>query len=354
MTIPQRQPLTIKLRLRDKHAGELNRQARAVNFVWNYLNETSRKAWGRDRRWLSAFDLGKLTSGSSKELNLHAHSIKRVCDQFACARDKAKRAGIRWRGKKSLGWVPFNTGHVTFDGERLKFRNVSYQPMHLSLRLTRGIKIGAGSFSADSKGHWYINLSVTVECADVSNNSAVGIDLGLKDLATLSSGRKIETPRLFRKSELRLATAQRARKTKRVRAIHRKVASRRKDFLHKASAALVKEYGLIVIGDVSPSKLARTWLAKSVLDAGWSNFKTMLSYKAILHGGRVIEVSERLSSQVCSECGSLPPSRPRGIADLGKRVWVCSDCGTVHDRDQNAASNILRVGLDTLAEGAMA
>lgn len=93
-------------------------------------------------------------------------------------------------------------------------------------------------------------------------------------------------------------------------------------------------------------------MAKSVLDAGWSDFKRMLSYKSIRNGGSTLEVSESLTTQVCSECGCLPPSRPKGIADLSKRVWACDDCGTEHDRDVNAARNILRIGLDALVEGA--
>jgi putative transposase len=114
----------------------------------------------------------------------------------------------------------------------------------------------------------------------------------------------------------------------------------------------VKDYGTIIVGDVSPSKLAKTRMAKSIYDAGWAGFKQMLSYKSMRNGGRMIEVSEAMSSQVCSSCGSLPASRPRGISDLGMREWRCDDCGTVHDRDVNAASNILRVGLDALVEGA--
>lgn len=93
-------------------------------------------------------------------------------------------------------------------------------------------------------------------------------------------------------------------------------------------------------------------MAKSVHDAGWSDFKRMLSYKAIRHGGMFLEVSEAYSTQVCSECGSLPASRPKGIADLGIREWTCDDCGTVHDRDVNAARNILRTGQRALDEGA--
>ena len=96
----------------------------------------------------------------------------------------------------------------------------------------------------------------------------VGIDLGLKDLATLSTGEKVEVPKFYRRSEERLATVQRARKIKRARVIHAKIANRRKDFVHKASAKLANEYGLIFVGDVSPAKLAQTKMAKSVHDAG--------------------------------------------------------------------------------------
>jgi putative transposase len=347
-----RQTLTFKFRLRDKHAAELNRQARAVNYVWNYLNETQKKAAQSRRKWLGYHDLARLTAGASKDLDIHAHTIQRVCCEYARRRDQFKKPWLRWRGCKSLGWVPFNTGHLTFNGEAFKFRGVIYQTMHLRKELKAGAKIGAGSFNADARGRWYLNVPVEFECADSAPLSRVGLDLGLHDLATLSTGEKIVAPRFYRASEEKLATAQRARKTKRVRAIHAKVANRRKDFLHKASASIAKEFGLIVIGDVSPKKLAQTSIAKSVLDAGWSNFRRMLSYKAIRHGGSAIEVSERYTSQVCSACGSMPPSRPKGIADLSKRNWVCDDCGTVHCRDTNAALNILRVGLDTLIGGA--
>lgn len=343
--------LTYKFRLRDKHATELNRQAQAVSYVWNYLNETSAKAWERDRRWVSRFDFQKLTAGASKELDLHAHTIQRVCQQFTISRDKTRQAKLRWRGRKSLGWVPYNQGHVTFDGATFKFRGVRYETMHLR-DLPTGVKIAAGSFNADSKGRWYLNVAVEVATADHAPLTRVGIDLGLKDLATLSDGRKIEMPCFYRKSEAAIAAAQRARKTKRARAIHAKVANRRKDFMHKVSAKLTKEYGLIVIGDVSPSKMARTRMAKSVLDAGWADLKRQLSYKALMHGGSTLEVCEHNTSQTCSSCGSLPPERPRGIAGLAIRRWTCGECGADHDRDVNAARNIVRLGLETLAVGA--
>lgn len=343
--------LTYKFRLRDKHAAELNRQAKAVNYVWNYCNETQQKAALSGRKWLNYYDLARLTAHSSKLLNIHGHTIQLACQLYDRSRQAKGKPWLRWRGRKSLGWVPFNTGNVSFNGETFKFRGTRYETMHLR-DMPAGVRIAAGSFNQDSKGRWYINVPVEVATADHAPLTRVGIDLGLKDLATLSDGRKIDVPRFYRRSEAALATSQRAKKAKRTRTIHAKIANRRKDFMHKASAALAKEYGLIVIGDVSPSKIARTRMAKSVLDAGWADFKRMLSYKAIMHGGNALEVCERMTTQTCSECGALPASRPRGIAGLSKRDWVCDECGAVHDRDVNAARNILRVGQYTLSEGA--
>lgn len=346
------QTITLKFRLRDRHSRELSRQTRAVNFVWNYLNETQRKAVTSGRAWLTAFDLQKLTNGSSAELGIHAHTIQRICRVYDDVRKAKKRPWLRWRGKRSLGWVPFNTGHVTFDGAVFKFRGETYAPMHLREVIQAGMKISAGSFNQDARGRWYLNVPVAQAVSPTHDGPSVGVDLGLKDLAVLSDGATVKAPRLYRASEERLATAQRARKTKRAKSIHAKIANRRKDFLHKASAKIAKSYGLVVVGDVSPTKIAKSPFAKSSLDAGWGTLKTMLAYKTIRYGGRMIEVSEAFSSQICSACGSLPSSRPRGIADLGIRDWTCSDCGAAHSRDVNAARNILRSGLATLVEGA--
>lgn len=347
------QRLTFRYRIHDKHAPRLNAQARAVNLVWNYCNETQQKAVRSGRKWLSGHDLWKLVAGATKEgLDLHSHSAMRVCQQYDKSRRLHRRAWLRWRGRKSLGWVPFNTGHVSFRAGGFVFRGERYT-IWLHRPIPDGAKIGAGSFSQDGRGHWYINLPIEVPVSEAAHTGpAVGIDLGLKDLAALSTGEKLEAPRLVRRSEVNLATTQRARKTKRARAVHRKIANRRKDFLHKKSAEVTKKFGLIVVGNVSPSKMVRSRMAKSVLDAGWASFKGMLSYKAITRGGVFLEVSEAYTTQVCSECGSMPPSRPRGIAHLGIREWACDDCGTVHDRDVNAARNILRLGQQALAEGA--
>lgn len=344
--------LTFKYRIEDRHIARLNAQARAVNLVWNYCNETQQKAARARRKWLSGHDLWKLVAGATKEgLDLHSHSAMRVCQEYDKSRRQHRKAWLRWRGRKSLGWVPFNTGHVALRDGAFVFRGETYH-VWLHRPIPEGARIGAGSFNQDARGLWYVNVPVEVETASVASRDSVGLDLGLNSLVALSTGEKIEAPQFYRKSELALATAQRARKSKRVRQVHAKAKNRRKDFLHKASARIAKEYGFIVIGDVSPSTIARSRFAKSVLDAGWADLKRMLSYKAIRHGGSALEVSEAWTSQTCTECGVLPASRPKGIAGLRKRVFVCDNCDMVCDRDVNAARNILRVGQDALRGGA--
>ncbi|MFM0431840.1 transposase [Paraburkholderia aspalathi] len=122
-----------------------------------------------------------------------------------------------------------------------------------------------------------------------------------------------------------------------------------KDPLHKLSTALVKEYGAIFIGNVNASALAKTRMAKSVLDAGWSLFRTMLQYKGDRAGVWFDEIDERYSTQTCSCCNRR--TGPKGREGLGIREWACPECGAYHHRDINAALNILAAGRRRLAEG---
>lgn len=347
--------LTYRFRLKDKHAAELSRQARACNFVWNYCNDVQKQAVQRRRKWHSWQDLQKLTAGSSKELDLHAHTIQQVCQRYAHSREAKRKPWLRWRvsdpksARRSLGWVPFNKGHVTYRGDSFVFRGRAYEAW-VSRDLQEGQTFGAGSFTQDSQGHWFINLPVEVESLESASGEAIGIDLGLKELAQFSDGREpLEHPKWYRKMEERIATAQRAKHKKQVRKLHAKVKNQRADFLHKESTALTRAHQAIFVGNVSASGLAKTSMAKSVLDAGWSAFRTQLEYKAKRHQGVFAEVNEAFSTQTCSQCGSV--EGPKGVAGLGIREWVCR-CGASHNRDVNAAKNILARGLASLAEGA--
>jgi IS605 OrfB family transposase len=204
----------------------------------------------------------------------------------------------------------------------------------------------SGSFSEDSRGRWYFNVVVETKAEQSAGKSSVGIDLGCKETATDSTGFKVKG-REYRKLETKLGLAQRANNKQRVKAIHAKIKNRRSDALHKYSRKLVNENAAIFVGNVSSQKLIKTKMAKSVLDAGWSTLKTLLEYKSA-HAGIVFEeVNESYTSQTCSCCGSRQNS-PKGRAGLGIREWKC-ECGVTHDRDINAAKNILALGHGRLA-----
>ena len=340
--------LTFRYRVKGTSAAKrLSRMAVAVNRVWNYCGGIQNDSRRLNRRWPSGFDLIGLTNGCTKELGLHSDTVQAVCKQFATGRDKARRRP-RWRvsfgAKRSLGWVPFQCARpLKVAGDTVIFLGCKYR-----LWLSRPIPpdIRSGSFSQDADGRWYLSLVCDVASDLPAGSGEIGIDLGLKDFAAFSTGEKIANPRHLRKSAASLARAQRAGRERLARKIHRKVAAQRRHFLHERSTRIVRANALICVGDVNSAALARTKMAKSVLDAGWSAFRSMLRYKtAMRHGARFVETNERYTTQVCSEC--LAFGGPRGLKHLRVRSWVCEGCGVLHDRDTNAARNILRSGRST-------
>jgi IS605 OrfB family transposase len=343
--------LVYRYRLKSR-AGLLNAQSRAVNLVWNYCNDTQKHALKWNKRWPSGFALNVLTSGCARELGLHSGTVNSVCEQYARSRRQHARAYLRYRGNKSLGWVPLKGRDLKRKGRAFRFAGNTFGVFY-SRPLPAGKIRDGTNFSRDRRGHWFLNI--VIELPDVplrTPERSVGIDLGLKKLAVLSTGERVDSPGSYRRLEKRLRGAQRARKQRLAAKVHARINNSRRDFLHKLSNRLVREFDYIAVGNVSAARLAKTRMAKSVLDASWSTFRSMLAYKAVKHGARYEEVDERFSSQVCSRCGNLPNSRPSGIADLGIRQWVCSCCGRVHDRDVNSALNILaRSGHRTPVEG---
>ena len=209
----------------------------------------------------------------------------------------------------------------------------------------------AGAFAEDARGRWYFCVQVEARPATGHDGVGVGVDLGLKDIAVTSDGDRLEHGRWYRCTQEAVGCAARARKPGRVRALHAKVKNQRRDALHKFSRLLVDRCSEIVVGDVSPSAVGKTRLAKSVYDSGWTMLRSMLKYKSEHAGIRYAKVHERNTIRTCSCCGTIPASSPRGRAGLRMREWTCSDCGARHDRDVNAARNILELGYQLPAEG---
>ncbi|MGH8291164.1 MAG: RNA-guided endonuclease InsQ/TnpB family protein [Steroidobacteraceae bacterium] len=324
--------------------GLLDRQSQAVSFVWNFCNDTQKHALKWGKKWPSGFDLNVLTTGSSQQRGLHSGTVNAVCEQYAKSRNQHRRPYLRYRGRKSLPWVPLKGRNLKRQGEDFRFAGHTSRVFH-SRALPEGKIRDSTNFSCDRCGNWYLNIVIdTPEDTARTGHRAVGIDLGLKNLVTLSTGERIENPRHWAALESALAVAQRAHKLRQARNVHARICNARRDFLHKLSSRIVREFDEIAVGNITPAGLTRTRMAKSVLDASWSAFRQMLAYKAVKHGARYTEVEERFSTQVCSACGAMPPSRPKGMvkrASAAPPPRCCRSpcrCGSRHSGRARAAS----------------
>jgi putative transposase len=210
--------------------------------------------------------------------------------------------------------------------------------------------------SREPDGRWYVTFALDTSAPEplLETGHAVGVDLGVKDVAVTSDGEKIANPRHLERKARNLAryqrrlarrrkgSANRAKARAKVARAHRKVRDARRDFLHRASTRLVRSAGMIVIEDLNVSGMVRNRrLARAISDCGWGEFRRQLEYKCE-RAGRELVVIDRWypSSKTCSACGHLLA----GLS-LSTRHWTCPGCRARHDRDINAAKNILAAGL---------
>ena len=222
----------------------------------------------------------------------------------------------------------------------------------------------SATFKRDACGHWFVSLVAEREMPAVAlplprEERAVGVDLGLKNVVVTSDGERVASPRFYRQGQRQLKRVQRsfsrtmkgsnnrAKARAKVARVHQKIADKRNDFCHKLTTRLITEHAVVCIEDLHVKGLARTKLAKSMLDASLGTIRRQLAYKGAWYRVHVVAVGRFYpSSKLCHECGY----KNDGLT-LSDRAWACSRCGCVLDRDLNAARNIKREGLRLLAVG---
>jgi putative transposase len=348
MTASRKPMRTLRLRIRSEAYPWLRVAAMECNTVWNFANETAEKAimrTDRNRKWLSGFDLCALTAGATEVFErIGAGTIERVCNEYGAKRSAVKHRRLRWRkslgARRSLGWVPFRAYSLKRQGASIRFCGKQFRVFEPCL--LEGVKFRDGCFAEDACGDWWLCVPVEVAITDApAPLASVGIDLGCKDAAVTSEGDRLASGH-YRRMEAKIAQAQRRGHKRQAKRLNRKATRQRQDAQHKFSTMLVSKYQQIFIGDVSSTKLVKTRMAKSVLDASWASLRNQLQYKG-QQAGRVVEVvNESYTTRACSSCGAL--TGPTGLDMLSVRAWTCGECGDSHDRDVNAARNILARG----------
>lgn len=275
----------------------------------------------------------------------------------------AKRAKYpSFKSKHDRQAAEYTTSAFKWDGTALRLAKMDAPlPVRFSRTIPKAAKVTTVTVSRDAAGRYFVSML----CDDAvqalpAAESKVGIDLGLTHFAILSSGEKIAAPNTFRKNEAKLAKLQRrlAKKVKgsrnrakarvQVARVHAHIADARRDFLHKLSTRLMRENQVIAVETLAVSNMQKNRkLAKSIADASWAEFLRQLKYKAQWYGRTLVGIDRWYpSSKRCSDCGHTVPKMP-----LKVREWTCPECGSIHDRDINAARNVLAAGLAVSAHG---
>jgi putative transposase len=353
-------------------AVELARTFGCVRKAYNLALAARTEAWTARREridynttsamltaWKKTEELAYLNEVSSVPLQQALRHLQVAFTNFFAQRARYPSFKARKRSRRS---AEYTTSAFRYRGGKLTLAKMD-QPLDIvwSRPLPGGASPSTVTVSQDPAGRWFVSLL----CEDVIDqvqavHAAVGVDAGLDSLLTLSTGEKITNPRHERSARARLARAQRnlARKEKgsanrakarlKVARVHARIADRRRDHLHKLTTRLVRDNQTIVIEDLTVrNMLANHTLARAISDAAWRQFRTMLEYKAHWFSRDLIAVDRWYpSSKLCSACGALAEKMP-----LNLREWTCR-CGAVHDRDVNAARNILTAGLAVTACGA--
>jgi putative transposase len=357
----------------DEQAAELARTFGCVRLVYNKALAERTRAWYTEQHrvsyvqssaaltaWKKTPELAFLNEVSSVPLQQALRHLQAAFTNFFAERAQYPRFKAK---KKSRDSAQYTSSAFRWDDGALTLAKMA-EPLAIvwSRPLPEGAEPSTVTVSRDASGRWFVSLLCRDRIARLDPaERTVGVDAGITSLVTLSSGEKVTNPRHERRERERLAKAQRelARKDpgsanrdkakRKVARIHARIADRRRDFLHKLSTRLVHENQVVVIEDLNVRNMTKNHsLAGAISDVAWRQLRTMLEYKADWYGRELVVIDRWFpSSKTCSECGTITQSLP-----LKLREWECGACGTRHDRDVNAARNVLAAGLAVSACGA--
>ena len=335
-------------------------------WVYNETLAARKNAWEQEKQSLSLYDTNKMLTIWKQEHPELREVFSQVLQNVQERVDLAFKAFFRRVKAGEKAGYPRFRGDGRYDSFTFKQFGFELLDNGLSLSKIGAIKIilhrpiegkiKTLTIQRDAVGNWYACFACEVEPEPMPfNDLAIGIDMGLERFVKFSCGDGIDNPRFFRRDEKELAKAQRklsraekgtperAKRRKAVQHIHHRIANRRKDFAHQKSRELVNAFGFMAFEDLRiKNMLQNHCLAKSISDAAWRQLIQYTTYKAENAGRVVVLVEPRNTSKRCSCCGAMVEK------SLDVRVHECPFCGLVMDRDQNAANNILRLGLESL------
>jgi putative transposase len=296
-------------------------------------------------------DISGFTKVYAQVLQDVLRRLEKSFDNFFRRVKQGQKPGFpRFKSKNRFKSITYPQDGFKLKNNKLELSKIGSVRIRKHREIIDGGKIKTCTISK-SGNQWYCSMVVEYQLIVPKKlvSNAVGIDLGINSFAVFSDGIVIDNPRYYRKSQDDLKAIQSkyskhkgTATKKKLAALHRKVTNQRKDFLHKESLKLVNTYDLITHEDLNIKGLAQMSLAKSVHDAGWGMFISMLTYKAEEAGTHVIAVNPYRTSQICSQCGTIVKKT------LADRQHDCPQCGLSMDRDLNAAHNILKLGTDFL------
>lgn len=339
----------LKLRIKRKQEVILNEWLLVLTRVWNW---SIRKIEldGKDGIYYTKKGFQNLLANHGKIVGVPSHTMQgMLCTAWdawkRCYKKIAKKP--RFKGlRNKLNSIPFPDPIKRPDGVHIRLPGIGIVRFHKQEIPEGNIKCGRVVKRASG---WYLCLFIDAEINAISakGNGCVGIDPGFKTTLTLSNGEKINKPKRLREIEIRLAQAQRGKDRKLTARLQERLKNRRKDDNHKMSRKLIEDYDTIVFSKDNIRGISKKF-GKSVADSSHYQLRKMLSYKSRTGGRVYIEVDSKGSTMTCSNCLTL--TGPTGLAGLKVRQWVCSGCGSHHDRDVNAAINTLIAGLGSSLE----